>query len=212
MLKKILIALSLSAAMACGGSKPPADPPIAQDKPVAPQVAQQADPGPVVQPTVLSTTLKPYTNSKKEWSISLPDNMEVVAQEDDKIVVKAEDGSVMGFVRADGAIDTDTLAAGVVYAGTQKGETPAGAKDVKVGEWEAKMVLFHTLGAPDVKAFTVFGSGTHGFLYMYMGYANRDRFKAYMNSMSTITISDKPVKTAPVADPSRNKAPAKKTH
>lgn len=204
MFKKILIALSLSAAMACGGSKPPADPPIAQDKPTTPQVAQQAAP----QMTTLSATLKTYTNAKKEWSVGLPDNMEIVSQDDNKIVVKAEDGSMMGFIRAEGQMDTDTLAAGVVYEGTQRGDNPVGAKDIKVGEWEAKMIVFHNAGAPDVKAFTVFGSGTHGFLYVYMGYATRDRFQAYIASLNTITVSDKPVKTP--ATPA-TKAPTKKT-
>ncbi len=205
MFKKILIALSLSAAMACGGSKPPADPPVAQEKPVAPQVAQQAEP----EPTTLSATLKTYANAKKEWSISLPDNMEIVSQDDTKVVVKAQDGSMMGFIRADGQMDTDTLAAGVIYEGTQRGENPVGAKDIKVGEWDAKMVIFHTTGATDVKAFTVFGSGTHGFLFVYMGYANRDRFKAYITSLNTITVSDKPVKTTTAP---ATKTPAKKTH
>lgn len=181
-MNKLLALLTLSFALACGGA-PPADPPVVQPKPMSAHAEAPSI-------TALSTNLKDYSNDKKEWSIGLPDNMKVIKQDENQVQVQADDGSVMGLLRADTHASTTAVANGILVEMVEKGEHPVSMKDIKIGEWDGKVMIFHETNAPDLKAMTAFSTGSHAYIYLYMGYATRERSEAYRASMMTIVISE----------------------
>lgn len=161
-------------------------------KPVsAPPPAPVAEqPTPTPPPVVLSTSVKEYKGST--WSVSLPDNMVVNNQDDDGVSVKAEDRTVMAFMRAASTDDTDTAAQKVVIAMLMRGHRASFMGDTTVDNRPAKVIIYQ--GGKGALAFVVFTTGKYVYACVYMGPDGKDRVVAYKAMLASVKIDEKPVK------------------
>lgn len=196
-MKKLLSILSLVSVMACGGHSAvqPSAPPA-----IAPQEIK------VDKPLVVSDDMMEYKGDT--WSVSFPTSFKVVAEETNnlEVLAKMPDDSALMFVREDNTDTTDVIANGLVFnIAVKNGIQPAFVGDGKVGQWDAKELVYDLKTKAAV--MVVFATGTHAYSLMYGGPASKDRQAMFKNVVDSIKVSDVPVVNAP---PSPSVTP--KTH
>lgn len=192
MFKKIVLALSLVLAGCSATSKP---------VPVAPPPTTIAAPkeevkAPVV--TTLSATTKVY--SGPSWSVALPDNMKVVNQDDDTVVVRADDQTEFRFVRQAGDKSSlEDLTNGLVMAFMVRGHQPdfmgAGVMD----KHATSVVGFS--GAKGIAVFFLTATGSNTYALIYMGTGSKERVEVVKAALSSVKLTDKVMPAKPVAKP-----------
>lgn len=188
MFKNTILALSLILA-GCSASKPePVAPP-----PITAAPKEEVKAPPVVVATTLSTTTKVY--SGPTWSVAFPDNMAVSSQDDDSVIVEAEDHSEMRFVRKAGDKSTlDDFTSSVVAMFMMKGHEPSFMGASTLDKRPANVLLYQ--GGRGVAALVLTATGSNTYGLIYMGVDGAPRVEAFKAAMNSVKLTDKVMPTA----------------
>ena len=200
MIKQVMLAMSLVLAACSGSTVKPIPPPPTEvsvaDAGTPPEVKVVEAP----KVSAISATLKTYTNSTGEWTVGMPDNLTLVAQTDDEVKMKADDGSVFQFIRQSQAGDLETFTGTLIMAMNKY--KPSIVEETQIGKWPASVVIYERTSG--VMAFVLVSTDIHWYACIYAGYNNTDRFHTYKSIVESIQINDKPVvKAATKAKPAK---------